>query len=377
MTLADQPHEVFMARALELARRAWGQTHPNPMVGAVIVEQGQIVAEGWHHAAGQPHAEIEALRGLGRKPAGGATIYVTLEPCSTCGRTGACTSAILEAGIRKVVVGAVDPNPDHAGQGLALLREAGVDVVEGIMASDCTDLNLIFNHWIVQQRPLVAAKMALTLDGKFAAASGHSQWVTGEAARADVMRWRRYFPAIAVGANTVLRDNPSLTSRIDNTVWCPIRFVFDRSLKTVSDADWPQLYSDVHKERTIVLCGPAADVERRGRLTAKGVSVWELPEAAGHLDWEAFRKRCADEGICGVYVETGPVLASSLIERELADYAFIYQAPKFMSDSETPGIGSARDTQSMREALQLNDVRHAILGEDILTRGSLSLCEAS
>mgnify|MGYP000438487990 CR=1 FL=1 len=214
-------------------------------------------------------------------------------------------------------------------------------------------------------------KFALTLDGKFAAASGHSQWVTGEVARADVMRWRRYFPAIAVGANTVLRDDPSLTSRIDNTVWCPRRFVLDRSLKTVKDGDWPQLYTDAHKERTTVLCGPAADVDLRGQLTAQGVSVWELPEVDGHLDWGAFRQRCAEEAICGVYVETGPLLASSLLERQLVDYAFIYQAPKFMSDCATPGIGSARETQSMRDALQLTNVHHAILGDDILTRGSL------
>ena len=370
MSSADQSHQAFMAHALKLAQRAWGQTHPNPMVGAVIVEQGQIVAEGWHHAAGQPHAEIEALQALGRKPAEGATIYVTLEPCSTCGRTGACTTAILESGLRNVVVGAVDPNPDHAGQGLALLRAAGVNVLEGVLAQDCTDLNLIFNHWIVSNRPLIAAKMALTLDGKFAAASGHSQWVTGEAARADVMRWRRYFPAIAVGANTVLRDDPSLTSRIGESTWCPRRFVFDRSLRTVRETRWPQLYRDAHQGRTTVLCGPAADVDLRGQLTAHGVSVWELPEVDGHLDWEAFGKRCAEEEICGVYVETGPTLASSLLERQLVDYAFIYQAPKFMSDCATPSIGSARDTQSMRDALQLNHVRHAILGEDILTRGS-------
>ncbi len=371
MSLAGQSYEVFMARALVLAQRAWGQTHPNPMVGAVIVEHEQIVAEGWHHAAGQPHAEIEALQALGRKPVDGATIYVTLEPCSTCGRTGACTTAILESGIRTVVVGAVDPNPDHAGQGLALLRAAGVDVIEGVLAQACSDLNLIFNHWIVHNRPWIAAKMALTLDGKFAAASGHSQWVTGEAARADVMRWRRYFPSIAVGANTVLRDDPSLTSRIDDLIWCPRRFVFDRSLKTVSETRWPQLYTDVHKQRTTVLCGADSDVDLRAKLTAHGVSVWELPEVDGHLDWAAFRTRCAEEGICGVYVETGPTLASSLLERQLADYVFIYQAPKFMSDCATPGIGSARHTQSMRDALQLNHVRHAILGEDILTRGSL------
>jgi diaminohydroxyphosphoribosylaminopyrimidine deaminase/5-amino-6-(5-phosphoribosylamino)uracil reductase len=360
-----------MARALELARRAWGQTHPNPMVGAVIVEQGQSVAEGWHHAAGQPHAEIEALRALGRKPTEGAILYVTLEPCSTCGRTGACTTAILESGIRHVVVGAVDPNPEHAGQGLALLRAAGVTVVEGVMAAACSDLNLIFNHWIAQGTPLIAAKMALTLDGKFAAASGHSQWVTGEVARADVMRWRRYFPAIAVGATTVLRDDPSLTSRMDGTVWCPRRFVLDRSLKTVTHLGRAKLYTDTHKGRTTIVCGPAAQDHLRDQLLDRGVSVWTLPEVDGHLDWGAFRQRCADEGICGVYVEAGPLLASSLLERQLVDYAFIYQAPKFMSDCATPGIGSARETQSMRDALQLTKVQHAILGDDVLTRGRL------
>jgi diaminohydroxyphosphoribosylaminopyrimidine deaminase/5-amino-6-(5-phosphoribosylamino)uracil reductase len=370
MSLTDQSHEAYMARALELARRAWGQTHPNPMVGALIVEQGAVVAEGWHHAAGQPHAEVEALHALGRRPAEGATLYVTLEPCSTCGRTGACTDAILAAGMRRVVVGAVDPNPEHAGRGLAMLRQTGVEVIEGVCARDCADLNLIFNHWIVNATPLIAAKMALTLDGKFAAASGHSQWVTGEAARADVMRWRRYFPAIAVSANTVLQDDPSLTSRIDDTVWCPRRFVFDRRLKTMAEERLPKLYSDVHKARTTVLCGPDSDVSLRGQLTALGITVWELPEVDGRLDWSGFRARCADEGICGVYVETGPSLASSLLERKLADYAFIYQAPKFMSDCATPGIGSARETQSMRDALQLNQVRHAIVGEDILTRGS-------
>ena len=371
MSLKLQTHAAYMLHALGLARRAWGQTHPNPMVGALIVEQGAVVAEGWHHAAGQPHAEVEALRALGRRPAAGATLYVTLEPCSTCGRTGACTDAILAAGIQRVVVGAVDPNPEHAGQGLALLRTAGVEVIEGVCAQDCADLNLIFNHWIVRGSPLIAAKMALTLDGKFAAASGHSQWVTGATARADVMRWRRYFPAIAVGAHTVLHDDPSLTSRIDGTVWCPRRFVFDCSLKTLTATRLPKLYSDAHAARTTVLCGAESDVAQREQLKVLGVTVWELPEVNGRLDWTAFRARCAEEGICAVYVETGPSLASSLLEQGLADYVFIYQAPKFMSDCATPGLGSARQTQSMRDALELHNVRHTILGEDILTRGSL------
>jgi diaminohydroxyphosphoribosylaminopyrimidine deaminase / 5-amino-6-(5-phosphoribosylamino)uracil reductase len=369
MSDAAQSHEELMARALELARSAWGQTHPNPMVGALIVEAGVIVAEGWHHAAGQAHAEVEALRSLGRQPAEDAILYVTLEPCSTCGRTGACTDAILAAGIRHVVVGAVDPNPDHASQGLAILREAGVKVMQGVLAKQCADLNLIFNHWIVEQSPMIAAKMAVTLDGKFSSASGHSQWVTGEIARADVMRWRRYFPAIAVSANTVLKDDPSLTSRIGDTIWCPHRFVFDRSLKTMVAETHPQLYTDAHKSRTIVLCGPKADVQLRGQLTSMGITVWELPEIDGQLNWAAFRHRCFEEEIVAVYVETGPTLATALIEERLADYIFMYQAPKFMSDAGVKGIGSTRETRSMNQAFQLHEVQHAILGEDILTRG--------
>jgi len=361
----------WMQHALELAKCGWGNTHPNPMVGAVIVESGAIVAEGWHHAAGQPHAEVEALNALGRVPKPDASIYVTLEPCSTCGRTGACTDAVIESGLKRVVIGAVDPNPDHAGQGVAILRAAGIEVTQGVLEDECTDLNLIFNHWIVNQSPLLAAKMALTLDGKFAAASGHSQWVTGEEARADVMRWRRYFPAIAVGANTVMHDDPSLTSRIDGEEWCPIRFVFDRSLQTFVSDQLPQLYTDAYRERTVVLHSATAASEQRERAEAVGIQLWELPENEGHLDTTVFRNRCAEAGILGVYIECGPSLATSLIENRLADYLFSYQAPKFMSDLQTQGIGSVRETHSMNQAFQLNKVRHAICGEDVLTRGFL------
>ncbi len=370
--MVDPKHETHMQHALELAKCAWGQTHPNPLVGAVIVEDGRIVAEGWHHAAGEAHAEVEALKVLNRAPKAGASIYVTLEPCSTCGRTGACTDAILHSGIQKVVVGAVDPNPDHAGQGIEMLRAAGIEVVVGVLQEDCLDLNLIFNHWIVNQTPLLAAKMALTLDGKFAAASGHSQWVTGEQARADVMRWRRYFPAIAVGMNTVLHDDPSLTSRMDGETWCPIRFVFDRNLQTLASDALPQVYTDTFKDRTIVLCSADAPTELHEKLTTLGIQCWVLPVSTdGHLDLAAFRNRCAEDEIVGVYIECGPSLATSLIEGRLADYLFSYQAPKFMSDLETQGIGSGRKTQSMSQAIPLSKVRHAICGQDVLTRGFL------
>lgn len=364
--------ERFMRRALELAQRAWGQTHPNPMVGAVIVEDGEIVAEGWHHVAGQAHAEIEALRALGRPAAAGATIYVTLEPCSTCGRTGACTNAIIAAGLSRVVVGATDPNPAHAGHGLAILREAGIEVSSGVLARECADLNLIFNYWITHDTPLIAAKMALTLDGKFAASSGHSQWVTGELARADVMRWRRYFPSIAVGANTVIHDNPSLSSRVGDQVWCPRRFVFDRSLKTLALPTLPKVYSDAFADYTIVICSESTSAEAQARAATLGITLWTLPETSGqsgHLDWAAFRARCAEFGICGVYVEVGPTLATRVIEGGLADYLFIYQAPKLMCDAAASGIGSLRQTQTMEDAFTLRELHFETFGEDRLTRG--------
>lgn len=375
MSYATSRDAFYMAQAIELAGRAWGQTHPNPMVGALIVENKEVVAEGWHKGPGQAHAEVDALLALGREPAPDATIYVTLEPCCTEGRTGPCTQAIIDSGIRKMVIGAVDPNPDHAGRGLEILSNAGIEVIQGILEEECADLNLIFNHWITTGEPLLAAKMAMTLDGKFAAASGHSQWVTGEAARDNVMRWRRYFPAIAVGANTVLRDDPSLTSRIGDTVYCPKRFVFDRHLKTVDVEHMPKLYSDDFQAQTIVLCLESSGTERKALAAEIGLQLWELPEERGHIDWSAFRDRCAKQGICGVYLECGPSLATEVIEGTKADYLFVYKAAKFMADKAAKGIGSERQTTSMSDAFQLEEVHHEILGKDVLTRGRLTSSE--
>ena len=228
----------FLRLALRLARRGFGTTSPNPMVGAVLVKRGQIIGQGWHRRAGEPHAEIEALRDAGRRghSAQGATLYVTLEPCCTHGRTPPCTDAILSAGIRRVVVGTTDPNPRHAGRGFEVLRQAGVAVgapasrPAGLaaarkpvragpeagapaLAADCAELNEAFNHWIVHRTPLVTVKAAMTLDGKIATASGQSKWITGEKSRAFAMRLRQGSDAILVGINTVLADDPSLTVR--------------------------------------------------------------------------------------------------------------------------------------------------------------------
>ncbi|MGB0745309.1 MAG: RibD family protein, partial [Opitutales bacterium] len=209
-------------------------------------------------------------------------------------------------------------------------------------------------------------------DGKFAAASGHSRWVTSELAREDVMLWRRYFPAIAVGANTVLEDNPSLTSRIGNEVFCPKRFIFDSQLKTAVSGSGLKLYSDPFKAETTVLCLKTAEQSRKEKILAMGVGLWELPDSGGHLDFEAFRQRCAQEGICGVYIECGPAMATALLEAHKADYVFIYKAAKFMVDSAARGIGSERQTTTMADAIQLKEVKHEIFGDDVLTRGTLA-----
>ena len=205
----------LMRVALGLARRGYGMTSPNPMVGAVLVKRGQIIGRGWHHRAGEPHAEIEAIRDAERRghDLKGATLYVTLEPCSSHGRTPPCTDAIKAAKIWRLVLGATDPNPKHSGKGFQLLRQAGVKIAAGILNAECERLNEAFNHWIVQRTPFVTVKAAMTMDGKIATASGESKWITGAVARAYGMKLRQGADAVLVGINTILADDPSLTVR--------------------------------------------------------------------------------------------------------------------------------------------------------------------
>ena len=367
-----------MGRALELARLAWGRTHPNPMVGAVIVEEGRIVAEGYHRQDGAPHAEREALSALGRPPKPGATLYATLEPCSTPGRTGACTEAILAAGLKRVVVGATDPNPEHAGHGFEVLRQAGVEVTTGVLGRECEDLNLIFNQWIVRRQPLVAAKLAMTLDGRIATRTGQSQWITGETARADVHRWRRLFPAIAVGGRTVLKDKPRLTSRLaGEPEWCPWRIVFDGLLRTfpAEPAELPRLYTDEFRERTIVVTTPWAGRGVARRLRDRGVQVWMFESPNRHAALDEFRQRCAAAGIQGVYLEGGARLVSDFIVQRQIDYLFLYRAPALFADAQARPAFEGLRTDRLGDALRLADVRHEVLGDDTLVRGRLAYPE--
>ena len=369
--MSEPDHSWFMRRAIAVARRGWGDTHPNPLVGALIVEGGQIVAEGHHVRAGEPHAEINALRALGRPPMKDAVLYVTLEPCCTHGRTPPCTDAIVDAGITHVVIGATDPNPEHAGRGFEVLRAGGVEVETGVLADECADLNLIFNHWISTGRTLFAAKSGVTLDGKVATRTGESKWITGEAARANAHWWRRYFPAIAVGAGTLRADNPRLTARLNGTEWCPWRFVFDGLLRSVLDKSMPSVYTDEFHERTIVVTTPHGGLGYVRKLNALGVKTWVLPSQSPKVNFEDFRKRCVEEGITGVFFEGGAQLLSELLQTKELDYLFTYQAPVLFADDKSKSILRGLRTESIASAIRLKQVRHEVHGEDSLVRGFL------
>jgi diaminohydroxyphosphoribosylaminopyrimidine deaminase/5-amino-6-(5-phosphoribosylamino)uracil reductase len=370
MSAADD--ETFMGKAAALALRAWGSTHPNPMVGCVIVEKGNVVAGAYHEKDGGPHAERAALASLMRNPRAGATLYVTMEPCSTPGRTGACTEAIIASGIRRVVAGATDPNPVHAGKGFETLRKAGIEVVTGVLEAECADINLIFNHWITRKEPLLAGKLAATLDGRIATRNGESKWITGEVARADVHRWRKLFPAIGVGAGTVMTDNPSLTARLGGEdPICPVRFVFDGRLRTVVAGTLPKVYTDEFAKRTTVVTTQHAGVGYVRKLRDLGVGVWVFESASGRVPIAQFRAKCASEGISGVLLEGGAQLLSrALIERQL-DYLFAYHAPVLFADDRAKSVLGGLRTEKLAQAIRLSGVRRQTLGEDSLVRGAV------
>ena len=282
--------EKFMRAALRAARRGAGHTSPNPAVGAVIVRGGRIIARGFHRSAGKPHAEIEALAALkNAKLARGATIYVTLEPCSTQGRTPPCVEAIVRAGFARVVIGAIDPNPAHAGRGVGLLRKAGIEVRAGVLEGECRALNVAFNKWIVTGLPFVIAKAAISLDGRLTRPPGEGQWLSSPASRADAHRLRASVDAILVGAGTVRADNPRLTVRGVKSARQPWRVVLAGKKPLPKDA---HLFTDEHRARTLTFRGKTlrAVLRELGRRQITSV----LLEGGGKVLGEAFDQRLVD-----------------------------------------------------------------------------------
>ena len=363
-----------MQLALRLARRGYGATSPNPMVGAVLVKNEKIIGRGWHHKAGLPHAEIEALRDaqkLGNNPKG-ATLYVTLEPCCTHGRTPPCTEAIIAADIKRVVIGATDPNPQHAGKGFKILHRAGIKVVHRILADECERLNEAFNHWIVHRTPFVTVKAAMTLDGKIATASGESKWITGEKARAHGQKLRQGSDAILVGVNTILADNPSLTFRTGGKKTATAKL---RRIVLDSQARTPLTTKVVADEfaalTTIVVCKSAP--KNRVAALAKRVNVVVAPlkkSAVGNrpsaIDLRWLLKKLGPENITSLLVEGGgEVNASFLFGGHVQRVAFYY-APKILGGRDAKKAVAGNGAKSLAEVLQLRDVEWHRLGADLL-----------
>lgn len=355
----------FMKLALRLARRGYGTTSPNPMVGAVLVKAGKIIGRGWHHRAGEPHAEIEAIRDAEARGAKlrGATLYVTLEPCCTYGRTPPCTNAILAAGIKQVVVAATDPNPAHAGKGLRLLREAGVKVSGGLLAEEVTRLNEAFNHWIVHRTPFVTVKTAMTLDGKIATATGESKWITGEAARGEGMKLRQGADAILVGVNTILADNPSLTFRPAKKLQTPARLrriILDSRARTPLQA---RVVRDELAGLTTVVVTQSAPAKRVAAL-ARHVNVWTAPEHNERVDLHWVLEKLGQENVTSLLVEGGGEVNAAFLLDGLAQRIAFFYAPKIIGGRDAKKAVAGDGLTKPEDWLRLEEVRWRRLGED-------------
>lgn len=361
----------FMKLALRLARKAFGRTAPNPMVGAVLVKGGRIIGRGWHRRAGGPHAEIEAIQSAERQghAARGATLYVTLEPCCTQGRTPPCTEAIKAAGIRRVVVGATDPNPRHAGRAFRILRRAGIEVTHSFQAAEATRLNESFNHWITRRTPFVTVKAAMTLDGKIATASGESKWITCEKARRYGMRLRQGADAILVGINTILADDPSLTFRTRsaergarNASKGPRRIILDAGARTPVTA---KVVNDSHARFTTLVVGRSA-APRRVAALRRRVRVVEFPSRNGKIDLPKLLKTLGRDHVTSLLVEGGGEVNASFLLGGLAQRVAFFYAPKILGGRDSRKAVAGEGVRRLDEAVRLTDVEWRVLGPDLL-----------
>jgi len=346
----------YMARALTLARRGLYTTDPNPRVGCVLVKDGEIVGEGWHERAGEPHAEIIAIKQAGDN-ARGATAYVTLEPCCHTGRTPPCTGALTEAGVIRVVAAMEDPNPLVAGKGLQSLRDGGVEVVSGVLKSQAESLNPGFVTRMRHQRPFIRVKLATSIDGKTAMANGESKWITGDAARADVQRLRARSSAILTGSGTVLSDDPSLNVRDLDIGRQPMRVIVDANLST------PETAKMLRLEGSTLIATASEDADQAEILVSAGAEVICLPAGPDKVDLSALMHHLAAQEVNEVLVEAGSTLCGSLIESALIDELVIYIAPHIMGhDARGMFRLPALEKMADRISLKITDVR--AVGDD-------------
>lgn len=351
-TADDHRH---MARALQLAARGLNSTRPNPRVGCVIVKDGEVIAEGWHERAGEPHAETLALRAAGAR-ARGASCYVTLEPCCHHGRTPPCSEALVKAGVGRVVAAMTDPNPRVGGDGLRQLQAAGVEAGAGLLAGEAEALNVGFCQRMRRGRPWVRAKVGMSLDGRVAMADGESRWITGEAARADVQRWRARSCAVVTGVSTVLADDPALTVRaqpyLAELPGQPLRVVFDSALRT--------------PRRSRVLSGPGAAlvITAVSDRCLDGAESVCCPGANGRIDLQAAMRELGHRELNEALVEAGPTLTGALLQAGLVDELICYVAPRLMGDAAQP-LARLPGLNRLADAIGLDAVDVRQIGQDL------------
>ncbi len=363
---------AYMRRALSLARRGYGMTSPNPMVGAVLVKNGRVIGEGYHCRAGGPHAEVEAISNATARKLSphGSTLYVTLEPCSTAGRTPPCTGAILRAGIRKVVAAATDPNPRHSGRGLKLLAESGVEILSGFMAEPAAELNAAFNYWIVHKRPFVILKGAASLDGKIATRTGASKWITGEKSRAVGMHLRKGADAILVGINTVLADDPSLTfrgARGELPKARPLRrIVLDTRARIPLQAT---VLNDSDRMLTSIVVGENAPRARVERLK-KRANVIVAPEVQSRINLGWLMSQLGGEEVTNLLVEGGGETHFSFLHAGLAHRCVFFYAPLVLGGAEAPKLVSGPGFTNTN-ALSITHIRWRKMKTDLMMTGQI------
>lgn len=355
----------YMQMALELAASARGRTSPNPMVGAVVIKDENVIGRGCHLRAGTPHAEVHALNEAGDK-AKGATLYVTLEPCCHHGRTGPCSEAVIKAGVSRVVVAMADPNPLVAGGGVKRLREAGIEVTLGVMEEEALELNEVFIKFITTRRPFVVAKAAMSLDGKIATRSGKSKWITGAEARAYGHQMRDWYDAILVGIGTVLADDPSLTARLPGGRGRdPVRIILDSQARTPVNA---RVLTQRSEAPTIIAVTSGAPPGRLEALRQAGAEVLAV-NGGPRIELAEMMKTLGEKEITSVLIEGGAGVHGSAIKAGIVDKAAWFIAPKIIGGREAPGPVGGQGVDDPSEAGELERLRVSHLGPDLYVEG--------
>lgn len=367
------PEEKYMRRAIELAKKGSGHVNPNPLVGAVIVRDGEVIGEGYHECYGQLHAERNAIANAKKRGNSleGSTIYVTLEPCCHYGKTPPCTEAIIDEKIARVVVGSDDPNPLVSGKGFQMLREKGIEVIPHFLKEECDAMNHVFFHYIRTGTPYVAMKYAMTMDGKIACYTGDSKWVTGEESRAHVQTLRNHYKGIMAGIGTVLADDPMLNCRIEGGR-DPIRIIADSHLRIPMDS---QLVRTAGQQPLIVACLPDADEEKAAQLQEKGVEVLRIPgvttaditeEQKEVISLPVLMKELGARKIDGILLEGGGQLNESALQAGIVDRIYCYIAPKIFGGAQAKTPVEGQGLTRAADAWQFNRIGMQEFGQDIL-----------